>query len=131
MEPFWVRRNFSLPDLNTNQRLWLRIGGIQPAAEIYLNGTDETLSKATTAKIGETVNVTFIYKDTFEAFIDSATVTITIGADTKNLIEMSSYYYIIVNTSALSLGENFHTISASRITYESQEEQIKIEKMQK
>jgi len=95
--------------------------------EIYLNGTDETLSKATTAKIGETVNVTFIYKDIFNAFIDSAAVTITIGADTKNLIEMSSYYYIIVNTSALSLGENFHTISASRITYESQEEQIKIE----
>jgi len=39
MEPFWVRRTFRLPVLDTDSRVWLRIGGILPAAEIYLNGT--------------------------------------------------------------------------------------------
>jgi len=38
-EPFWVRRTFRLPELGKNQRVWLRIGGIVPAAEIYLNGS--------------------------------------------------------------------------------------------
>ncbi len=36
--PFWVRRRFQAPSLEGHQRLWLRIGGILPAAEIYLNG---------------------------------------------------------------------------------------------
>lgn len=36
--PFWIRRTFQSPVLNERQRLWLRIGGILPAAEVYLNG---------------------------------------------------------------------------------------------
>jgi len=36
--PFWVRRSFFLPAIGPNQRVWLRIGGVLPAAEIYLNG---------------------------------------------------------------------------------------------
>ncbi len=38
MEPFWVRRTCRLPKLGADQRVWLRIGGILPAAEIHLNG---------------------------------------------------------------------------------------------
>ena len=39
MEPFWVRRNFSLPKIEQGKKIWLRIGGILPAAEIYINGS--------------------------------------------------------------------------------------------
>lgn len=38
MEPFWVRRSFATPEIKSDQRVWLRIGGIAPAADIYLNG---------------------------------------------------------------------------------------------
>jgi hypothetical protein len=38
LEPFWVRRIFRVPGLRPSQRMWLRIGGIYPAAEVYLNG---------------------------------------------------------------------------------------------
>ncbi len=38
MEPFWVRRTFEGPAVEKDQRIWLRLGGIQPAAEIYING---------------------------------------------------------------------------------------------
>ncbi len=37
-EPFWIRRTFDMPALTASQQGWLRIGGIFPAAEIYLNG---------------------------------------------------------------------------------------------
>ena len=37
--PFWVRRTFALPKLDAEQRVWLRVGGVQPAARIYLNGS--------------------------------------------------------------------------------------------
>ena len=37
-EPFWVRRSFSMPRLETRQIVWLRIGGVLPAAQVYLNG---------------------------------------------------------------------------------------------
>jgi hypothetical protein len=38
MEPFWVRRRFQAPAIGPDQRLWLRIGGISPAADVYVNG---------------------------------------------------------------------------------------------
>ncbi len=36
--PFQVRRQFRAPPLTERERLWLRIGGILPAAEIHING---------------------------------------------------------------------------------------------
>jgi len=36
--PFWVRRTFEVPPFDSGKRVWLRIGGLLPAAEIYLNG---------------------------------------------------------------------------------------------
>jgi beta-galactosidase len=38
-EPFWVRRTFRLPAVPAGKRVWLRVGGILPAGEIYLNGS--------------------------------------------------------------------------------------------
>jgi hypothetical protein len=37
-EPFWVRRGFSMPPLVPRQRVWLRIGGVLPAAQVYVDG---------------------------------------------------------------------------------------------
>lgn len=38
LEPFWVRRSFALPALAAGQRVRLRLGGVLPAADLYLNG---------------------------------------------------------------------------------------------
>lgn len=38
LEPFWLRRSFVMPVIEADQRVWLRIGGILPAAEVFLNG---------------------------------------------------------------------------------------------
>ena len=38
LDPFWVRRKFPMPTFDSGKRVWLRIGGILPAAQVYLNG---------------------------------------------------------------------------------------------
>ncbi len=38
LDPFWVRRRFQMPPLDAGKRVWLRLGGVLPAAEVYLNG---------------------------------------------------------------------------------------------
>jgi len=38
LDPFWVRRKFQMPRVDSGQRAWLRLGGVLPAAEVYLNG---------------------------------------------------------------------------------------------
>ncbi len=38
MEPFWLWRTFSLRGLAGDERAWLRVGGVLPAAEVYVNG---------------------------------------------------------------------------------------------
>ena len=38
-EPFWCRRNFTVPPIAKDKHVWLRTGGILPAAEIYINGS--------------------------------------------------------------------------------------------
>ena len=45
-EPFWIRRNFVVPHLETDERLWLRIGGILPAGRIYVNGREIGYTKS-------------------------------------------------------------------------------------
>ncbi len=44
--PFWIRRTFSCPRLPRGRVAWLRIGGVQPAVEIYLNGSCIGYSKS-------------------------------------------------------------------------------------
>jgi hypothetical protein len=38
LDPFWVRRKFQMPGIDPDQRVWLRLGGVLPAAAVYLNG---------------------------------------------------------------------------------------------
>ena len=38
LDSFWVRRKFQMPRLESGKRVWLRLGGVLPAAEVYLNG---------------------------------------------------------------------------------------------
>ena len=38
MTPFWVWRTFTVRELAPRERLWLRLGGVLPAARVYLNG---------------------------------------------------------------------------------------------
>ena len=59
-EPFWVRRTFALPAMLSRQRIWLRLGGILPAAEIYLNGTCVGYTKS--SRTQQRVEVTALVK---------------------------------------------------------------------
>ena len=59
-EPFWVRRTFTLPEVLVSQRIWLRLGGILPAAEIYLNGTYVGYTKS--SRTQQRVDVTALAK---------------------------------------------------------------------
>jgi hypothetical protein len=38
LDSFWVRRRFQMPGILPGQRVWLRLGGVLPAAAVYLNG---------------------------------------------------------------------------------------------
>ncbi len=46
LEPYWMRRTFRCPKLRPDERLWLRIGGILPAAEVYTNGARVGFTKS-------------------------------------------------------------------------------------
>ncbi len=37
-EPFWLRRRFDAPTIGPDQRVWLRLGEVLPAADVYING---------------------------------------------------------------------------------------------
>jgi hypothetical protein len=45
-EPFWIRRSFAVPSLAANERLWLRVGAILPAAQVYVNGREVGYTKS-------------------------------------------------------------------------------------
>ena len=61
---FWVRRSFQAPALERRQRLWLRVGGILPAAEIYLNGQYVGYTKS--SRTQQRVDVTWLVKPAAE-----------------------------------------------------------------
>jgi len=67
LEPFWVRRTFLLPSLQDYQRVWLRIGGILPAAEIYINGSYVGYTKS--SRTQQRVDITSLVKSGGENFI--------------------------------------------------------------
>lgn len=98
--------------------------------ELYLNDADETLSKAIAVKYAETVNITFVYKDSIDDFIPGATVELTIDSTDYPLDEPGGgrdHYNITINTTILHLGENFLTLTATKDDFETQEFVIKIE----
>lgn len=66
-EPFWVRRTFTLPPVQSNQRVWLRLGGILPAGEVYLNGVGVGYTKS--SRTQQRVDVTRLAKPASENLI--------------------------------------------------------------
>ena len=60
LDPFWVRRKFQMPDINSSQRVWLRLGGVLPAAEVYLNGAYVGYTKS--SRTQQRVDVTHFVK---------------------------------------------------------------------
>lgn len=67
VEPFWVRRRFQAPPLEADERVWLKIGGILPAAEIYLNGLYVGYTKS--SRTQQRVDVTRVLKPAAENLI--------------------------------------------------------------
>lgn len=59
--PFWLRRTFDVPRLCQNHRLWLRLGGVLPAAEIYVNGKSVGFTKS--SRTQQRVDITGFVKD--------------------------------------------------------------------
>ena len=62
MEPFWIRRTFPVRAMGPDECLWLRIGGILPAAEVYING--ELVGFTKSSRTQRRVDVTeFVHPD--------------------------------------------------------------------
>jgi hypothetical protein len=60
LEPFWLRRSFEMPTIEAGQCVWLRIGGIFPAAEVFLNGRPVGYTKS--SRTQQRVDVTDLVK---------------------------------------------------------------------
>ncbi len=66
-DPFWVRRTFQAPPVEADELVWMRIGGILPAAEIYLNGAYVGYTKS--SRTQQRVDVTRFLKPAAENLI--------------------------------------------------------------
>jgi len=85
--------------------------------DILLNSQNTTYIEV---KMGYTVNITVIYKDLLNTFIQNATVQLIGLGSPKDLSEndVLERYNITIHTSNLFLGNNYLTISASKKYYE-------------
>lgn len=59
-EPYWVRRRFVMPPVDSGKRIWLRLGGVFPAADVYLNGRHVGYTKS--SRTQQRVDVTEFIK---------------------------------------------------------------------
>lgn len=96
--------------------------------EIFLNSENKTLEKSIEVTMDNPVNITIIYEDQANNFIQNATVQLVGLGAPKNLTENGSleHYNITIQSSNLQIGNNFLTISASKKYYESISELINI-----
>jgi len=96
--------------------------------DLFLESTNKTLEKSIEATMGNFVNITAIYKDNLNEFIQNAIVQLKGLGSPKNLTEngILEQYNITIQTSNLKLGNNFLILSASKKYYESVEIQINI-----
>ncbi|KKK45754.1 MAG: hypothetical protein Lokiarch_07360, partial [Candidatus Lokiarchaeum sp. GC14_75] len=101
--------------------------------DLFLESINKTLEKSIEITMGKTVNITTIYKDQANNFIDNATVQLLGLGAPKNLMENISFeqYNITIHTSNLQIGNNFLTISVNKIYYESIEILINIEVLER
>ena len=96
--------------------------------DLFLESTNKTLEKSIEATMGNSVNITAIYKDNLNEFIQNAIVQLKGLGSPKNLTEngILEQFNITIQTSNLMLGNNFLILSASKKYYESVEIQINI-----
>ena len=90
--------------------------------QLFMNNENKTIPRLIQIPIGETVNVTIYYNET-SGFIDTASVVLTGYGTPKNLTENGAleHYNYTIDTSTLTLGEHYFTVTASKYTYETQE----------
>ena len=67
LDPFWVRRKFQMPRITSGQRVWLRLGGVLPAAAVYLNGAYVGYTKS--SRTQQRVDVTEFVKPGVENLV--------------------------------------------------------------
>ncbi|MFX1312316.1 MAG: hypothetical protein ACFFHD_06855, partial [Promethearchaeota archaeon] len=102
--------------------------------ELFLNSFDKTLEKSIEVTMGDSVNITFVYKnETSNNFIENATVQLIVSGSPKNFSEndIFDYYNITINTFNLNLGNNYLTLTASKRYYVSIDFIINIEVLER
>ncbi|MBP9902924.1 MAG: hypothetical protein KBH45_15795, partial [Verrucomicrobia bacterium] len=67
LDPFWVRRKFQMPDVAAGKRVWLRLGGVFPAAAVYLNG--QSIGYTKSSRTQQRVDVTRFVKPGVENLV--------------------------------------------------------------
>ena len=97
--------------------------------QLFLNGEDQTLGKSIEVVVGDLVNVTIIYEDTLNNFINGAEVIILGEGINFNLTKHPLYnqYNISINSELLNFGINFLTLYAKKANYQPQTLILKIE----
>ena len=97
--------------------------------DLFLEGINKTLERSIEVTMGNTVNITAIYKGISNIFIENATVQLIGLGSPKDLSEndILGYYNITISTSKLNLSNNYLTISANKKYYESKSILINIE----
>ena len=97
--------------------------------DLYLERENKTLPKSIEIEIGELVNISFNYRDSSDVFIENATVELTGYGSIKTLTNTSvlEIYNITIDTTYMSLGENYLTLTASKVGYVDQEIVITID----
>ena len=101
--------------------------------DLFLEGLNKTLEKSIEVTMNNQVNITAIYKDQANIFIQNASVQLGGLGAPKNLTENISleHYNITIHTSNLQIGNNFLTIFASKKYYESIEILINIKVLER
>ncbi|MCJ7648698.1 MAG: hypothetical protein MUP85_08805, partial [Candidatus Lokiarchaeota archaeon] len=96
--------------------------------DIILDSQNKTLEKSIEITMDNPVNITIIYKDHVNNFIQDASVQLVGLGAPKNLTENSplEHYNISIHSSNLQIGNNFLTITASKRYYEPISELINI-----
>jgi sRNA-binding regulator protein Hfq len=108
----------------------IQIIQIETELDIYLNDDKNPIDNSIKVTIGDSVNVTVIYKDDSSIFIDNADIIIVgEGIEQLNLTKDLTYdqYYVPVNTLDLNFGINLLTLYAQKANYQPQTLIIRIE----
>ncbi|MHA1185913.1 MAG: hypothetical protein ACTSSK_03425, partial [Candidatus Heimdallarchaeota archaeon] len=101
--------------------------------QLFLNGNNETIGKSIEVTVGELVNVSVIYEDYSNKFIDNAEVIIAGEGIDLNLTKHPTYdlYNVTIDTNDLNFGRNWLTLYAIKANYQPQTLIVEIEIIEK